>query len=218
MSKEKIIESVLDVQSHQVIDDFTLQGYSVIDQFLSPTEVERLSLYIQDLKNQEKLKKAAIGNHSTENVDENIRGDYIRWIDFNENSLFKNAVEHKIQYFIKNLNRQLYLGVKDYEFHTTVYPVGTRYARHFDRFKNNSSRVVSMVMYLNAEWKTGDGGELKIFRDNAEDLYIEPLAGRLVTFLSDEIEHEVLETKYERYSITGWLLDQPQDLNFIRNH
>jgi SM-20-related protein len=32
-----------------------------------------------------------------------------------------------------------------------------------------------------------------------------PVGGRLVVFLSGEIPHEVLPTKKERISITGWL-------------
>jgi SM-20-related protein len=32
-----------------------------------------------------------------------------------------------------------------------------------------------------------------------------PIGGRLVVFLSGEIPHEVLPTKKERISITGWL-------------
>lgn len=218
MKKEKIIQSSLELTAAQVIQDFTTQGYSVVDQFLQAEEVSRLRAYITNLKNQEVLKKAAIGNLNIAEVNEDVRGDYINWIDFAQNSLLSEIVESKISMLMQQMNRQLYLGIKDYEFHTTVYPPGTRYARHFDRFKYNSNRVVSMVMYLNDEWITGNGGELKIYHTDQTTTLIEPIAGRLVTFLSDEIEHEVLETNYERYSITGWLLNQPKALKFIRNH
>jgi SM-20-related protein len=42
-----------------------------------------------------------------------------------------------------------------------------------------------------------------------------PMAGRLVIFRSDEIEHEVLPATRERLSITGWILDQLVDLKHI---
>jgi SM-20-related protein len=43
-----------------------------------------------------------------------------------------------------------------------------------------------------------------------------PLAGRLVCFRSDQIEHEVLPATRERLSLTGWLLDQHSDLRHLR--
>jgi len=42
-----------------------------------------------------------------------------------------------------------------------------------------------------------------------------PVAGRLVCFRSDIIEHEVLPSKKERLSITGWMLDQEADLKHL---
>jgi SM-20-related protein len=38
---------------------------------------------------------------------------------------------------------------------------------------------------------------------DAETVEVQPISGRLVVFMS-ELEHEVLETKVNRYSITGW--------------
>ena len=63
--------------------------------------------------------------------------------------------------------------------------------------------------------KTGDGGELRIFRENNADLIVEPLAGRAVIFKSNVIEHEVLVTNKSRYSLTGWLLYQPTSVGYL---
>jgi SM-20-related protein len=41
-----------------------------------------------------------------------------------------------------------------------------------------------------------------------------PLGGRLVLFLSDLIEHEVLPARRERYSITGWFRRQTSPFPF----
>jgi SM-20-related protein len=42
-----------------------------------------------------------------------------------------------------------------------------------------------------------------------------PIAGRLVCFRSDVIEHEVLPSKKERLSVTGWMLDQEAGLKYL---
>ena len=61
-----------------------------------------------------------------------------------------------------------------------------------------------MIMYLNANWKEGDGGELVIYKEN-ETIKIPPSLGRMVFFDSEKYEHEVLPTSVTRMSITGWL-------------
>jgi SM-20-related protein len=42
-----------------------------------------------------------------------------------------------------------------------------------------------------------------------------PLAGRLVCFRSDQIEHEVIAATRERRSLTGWMLDQVAELRHL---
>ena len=61
-----------------------------------------------------------------------------------------------------------------------------------------------MLLYLNSNWKPEDGGELMLYRDELSPMKIEPLGGRLLVFES-EMEHEVLMSNADRYSITGWL-------------
>jgi SM-20-related protein len=98
------------------------------------------------------------------------------------------------------------LGITDKEFHYAVYPPGTFYKRHLDTFQNDSRRKLSIVCYLNSEdWKPEYGGELCIYFDDKPPLDIYPLAGRLVIFESQVLEHEVKPVNKERLSITGWL-------------
>ena len=61
-----------------------------------------------------------------------------------------------------------------------------------------------MVVYLNAGWKNGDGGELCIHHVDRLQ-HIAPVNRKAVFFLSQELEHEVLLTNEPRMSITGWL-------------
>jgi SM-20-related protein len=91
----------------------------------------------------------------------------------------------------------------DLELHYARYPPGGSYARHIDQLHGRNERAVSFVLYLNDAWKPGHGGELRIF--NPEGIRdIEPIAGRLVCFLTAGREHAVLPTRQVRLSITGW--------------
>jgi SM-20-related protein len=62
-------------------------------------------------------------------------------------------------------------------------------------------------LYLNESWTPDSGGELRIF-DGDEARDIEPLAGRLVCFLSAGREHAVLPTRRDRLSVSGWFLQR----------
>ena len=61
-----------------------------------------------------------------------------------------------------------------------------------------------MIMYLNVDWQTVDGGELCIYHKDDTQV-IAPMNGKCVFFKSDELEHEVLLINKPRMSITGWL-------------
>src|SRR5690606_23077857 len=101
------------------------------------------------------------------------------------------------------------LGLKSFEAHLAKYPPGSFYKRHIDQFQQVSYRIISCILYLNADWREGDGGELRIFlpdgKRGEKQIDIVPKAGTLVCFKSDEIPHEVLPTHKERYSFTGWM-------------
>jgi SM-20-related protein len=67
-----------------------------------------------------------------------------------------------------------------------------------------------VIVYLNNLWVPEDGGNLIIYteKDSVETaITIAPLAGRLVCFESEKLEHEVTETFKDRYSVTGWFLN-----------
>ncbi len=63
-----------------------------------------------------------------------------------------------------------------------------------------------MVLYLNKDWKTEDDGLLSLYPSKMPQKDISPIAGRMVFFKSDEMEHEVHPSKSrDRKSIAGWL-------------
>lgn len=185
-----------------VIDDFLPQHL-----FLSVRE-----FFLARLKEND-FKKAGIGAMQQNHVDSSIRGDFTFWLDKErdrELKLFFNLVEEIIERF----NRYCFLSLSGYEFHLAHYPQGTFYKRHLDSFENRSNRMISVIIYLNEWWKEGDGGELKIYRDN-EDQLVAPIPNRCVLMKADKVEHEVLHTNIGRYSLTGWLLYQPSGVGYL---
>ena len=66
------------------------------------------------------------------------------------------------------------------------------------------ARIVTIVLYLNSHWDGRTGGELRLFDATFGHRDIAPLGGRLVCFLTEGREHEVLPARRTRLSLTGW--------------
>jgi len=195
----------------QIADGLAEAGFAVVDNFLTTSEVDAildLDIFREGVAN---FKKAGIGKESQLQINESIRGDYIRWIDKNEAPQAVKVYIDRLQSLGEYLNQSLYLSLKDNEVHFTIYPAGSFYKRHLDQFKKDDHRKLSVICYLNKEWMEHHGGQLRIYlKEGGVELL--PLSGRLVCFRSDQIEHEVLPSTRERLSLTGWMLDQLIDV------
>jgi SM-20-related protein len=197
-----------EVKIAQMLKDLVEQGFHIWDDFLSEEEV---AFYRQTLLREYELgalKKAGIGKESDYLINTQIRGDYIHWIDL-KNIDFQQYMA-KWDALVKELNRNLFLGIRDMELHMAYYPPGGGYARHYDNFNRQSNRILSTISYLNTHWRQGDGGELRLYLPaedgEVERLDVAPVAGRMACFLSESIEHEVRTSQVNRLSLTGWLL------------
>lgn len=190
-------------------------NYAVIDQFLTSEEVSGILGGLESKYSQNKFKKAGIGKGNECNINAEVRGDFIYWIDPEKIFELKRRFVVYLNSFIKHLNQKCFLSIKDYEMHYSVYPKGTYYKRHLDQFKKDDNRVLSFICYLNFDWKKSDGGDLRLYTNQKSNgsQYIDilPEAGRFVCFKSDVLEHEVLVTNKTRYSLTGWLLTRAMD-------
>jgi SM-20-related protein len=197
---------------NHLADGIAENGYAIIDNFLAPDEVDAI---LDEFKiGLLHFKKAGIGHKQEKQINEGIRGDYIQWIDRTTAAQPLQIYLLRLNELITFVNQALYLSLKDYEIHSTIYPVGTYYRRHLDQFKKDDHRKLSVICYLNKNWKESEGGQLRIYVPDAE-LDIMPMAGRLVCFRSDLLEHEVLPATRERLSLTGWILDQHADLRHL---
>ncbi len=194
-----------------IADGLAEEGYAVVDQFLSQQEVDAI-LDLDTFKNGlTQFKKAGIGKNQQLQINESIRGDYIQWLDKNTAPPSVKVYLDRLNDLTLFLNQSLYLSLKDCEVHMTVYPAGSFYRRHLDQFKKDDHRKLSIICYLNHNWKEEHGGQLRIYLPDGTKDFL-PVAGRLICFRSDQLEHEVLLANRERLSLTGWLLDQHTDI------
>ena len=136
-----------------------------------------------------------------------MRGDRILWLDELSADPAQQSLWKAIEALRLALNQGLQLGLFSFEAHYALYPPGASYRRHRDAFRDHGEtsdvRVISCALYLNENWTPGDGGALRLYDgDCARDVL--PLAGRLVCFLSERFEHEVLPATRERLAVTGW--------------
>jgi SM-20-related protein len=188
--------------------DLGRQGWSVQPGFLDPAAAAALRERALAWWHDGQFRPAAVGRGPARRIDENVRTDHVRWLDFSESGRFSDVYATWYEPLRLALNRTLYLGLFELEAHVTVYPPGSFYVRHLDRFRDAMHRTVSVILYLNEEWRPDDGGALRLHlpqpdgSETSRDVL--PLAGTLVTFLSGEIPHEVLPTARERLSFTGW--------------
>jgi SM-20-related protein len=187
-----------------LINSYLENNVGVVSSFISDDLAQNLRLRLLELKENNLLQTAGIGNAAKLQRNTEIRNDAIFWLDRSHDNYYENAFLDQIDAFVKYLNRNCYTGIKSYEFHFALFEKGSFYRKHFDQFQNNSSRQFSMITYLNPNWKSADGGELCIY--NATDKQIiTPENKKTVFFKSNELLHEVLETNQPRLSITGWL-------------
>ena len=191
-----------------IADNLAENGYAVCDDFLNSTEIEAI-LALKILKADiHSLQRAGIGKESRQVINE-IRGDYVEWIDKQNAADPIKVYLEQLQRLMQFLNQSLFLSMKDLEIHVARYPEGAFYKRHLDTFQNDDRRKLSIVCYLNdQDWQPEYGGELAIYinkEDGEVTETIYPVKGRMVIFESQVLEHEVKPVKQPRLSITGWL-------------
>ncbi len=208
------MSEILSASFDQIADNLAESGYAVSDDFLTSHEIDAIVQLDEFKQGLLHFRRAGIGQQQERQINESIRGDFIHWIDKENAPEPVKVYINKVQTLITSLNRNLFLSLKDYEVHMTIYPAGSFYKRHLDQFKADDHRKLSIILYLNMDWKEEKGGQLRMhLPQGVKDIF--PEAGRLVCFRSDRIEHEVLPASRERLSLTGWILDQLADLRHL---
>ena len=154
------------------------------------------------------LRPARVGRGNHEQLVPEVRGDFISWLEAPERDA-EQSVLARLDDLRSALNRSLMTGLEDFQGHFALYPRGAGYARHFDRLVGTDARAISAALYLNDGWEADDGGQLRLYVGGGSSVDVLPQGGRLVAFLSDKFEHEVLPARRERMSFTGWFRRRP---------
>jgi SM-20-related protein len=189
------------------VEAIAMQGYAIIDDFLSPDDIAILAEIIKKKWLNGQMTSAKTGKNGLKNQD--IRNDYIAWLADEDKTPAIQAYFRKMEILRKLLNTQLFMNVQELETHAALYPIGGHYQKHLDQFSHGASdniqhRQLSTVLYLNQHWQAHHGGALKLYLDEKNTIDILPNAGRIVLFLSAQFWHEVLPANRERMSLTGW--------------
>lgn len=187
--------------------DLESKNYFVWDDFLSKTEVESVLLDSQTLYGLGSFRKAGTGTEVlTRNADGKVRSDETCWLDPLALTLSQSLFWERLENLKLELNAHFYLGLWSLDGHYSRYPVAGKYRKHLDRFSSDDQRTISMVIYLNSNWATGDGGELRLHLNESDrsTLDLAPIGGRLVCFMSATMLHEVLVSHQVRQSFAGW--------------
>lgn len=182
-----------------LMDSLVEKGWYYQQNVLSPVTVSSL----RDECNNRVLKKASIGTQKV--VNSEIRSDSISWLLDDETHLNVLDYQALLEELRMSLNKELYLGLQDKEVHFAKYEKGSFYKKHKDNFKASNKRTITFITYLNDNWKQEDGGQLRIY-DESGYTDIKPVGGSSICFISEKVEHEVLISNNNRYSLTGWFL------------
>jgi len=181
---------------------FDAADISVRDQFLAPAQVRSLLECVRTRMARGDFSAARIGKETVQRRT-SIRGDFTCWLREPlypaEQGLLLEVEQLRLQ-----LNREALLGLFEVELHYACYPPGAGYERHVDQPQGTSQRRVSLALYLNLDWEPEAGGVLRIFDADGGYRDVEPVAGRLVCFLTPGREHAVLPARRERLSVSGW--------------
>lgn len=200
----------------ELINKIAQHGFGIIDNFIPESTILKLVDEIDALKDQSLMQDAGTGRtsaSSSRTVNKTLRGDMIYWLAETDASAPQQDYFRHLEALRLQLNQQLYLGLFALESHLALYPAGSGYKKHIDRFATVNDgkplRQISSILYLNQDWKDVDGGHLRLYKtaeNDSEYLDILPIGGRLVVFLSDTFYHEVLPASRDRMSLTGWFL------------
>jgi len=216
-----------------LIAGLEMRGWAYAPGALEPALTAALRAEAKVLDESGDTRAGRIGRGLNEMRRRNIRRTRIAWLD--GASAAQARFLEGAESLRLSLNRALFLGLFEFEAHFAVYPPGGFYARHLDAFtlpaagagaaaglgrRAERSRVVSLVAYLNEDWRESDGGRLALW-DNAPAgpdgrpglaaldaappaAEIAPEGGGLVLMLSEQIPHEVRVSHAPRYAIAGW--------------
>eukprot|EP01119_Soliformovum_irregulare_P024040 TRINITY_DN8537_c0_g1_i1.p1 TRINITY_DN8537_c0_g1~~TRINITY_DN8537_c0_g1_i1.p1 ORF type:complete len:240 (+),score=15.72 TRINITY_DN8537_c0_g1_i1:37-756(+) len=158
------------------------------------------------------LREAGMGKLKEQRwKDTSVRGDVIIWLNGKKRedcethapNLFR--IINRIDGLRKELNETCEFESHHTQVQLACYPgSGTFYKTHLDSYAGGTSRRITILYYMNVDWKPEDGGCLRIHRRDGTSIDVEPIADRLLVFQSPRIWHEVLPSHAHRFTLASW--------------
>lgn len=191
----------------KMLDDIAEKEWSVVDGLFPESFLSALKDEVKLYWAEGEFRKAGVGIGEKLTVRPEIRSDRVLWLDDAELTPLQQQYWDLIEELRKELNYNFFIGLKSFEAHFAVYPAGSFYKKHLDQFKEVNYRKITCLLYLNDDWTDADGGQLRVYHPGDESSFTDiiPVNGRFVCFKSSSVFHEVLPSKRERFSLTGWL-------------
>jgi len=175
------------------------------------------------------------GEDGSRHTNATQRGDFVVWLTGKETGAAHCSALPSLLDATDALVRELLELVTElngrYLYQTsamcTCYPGGgTRYIKHCDNH-NSNGRKLTVILYLNFEWQSEHGGQLRIHPPlppatgtSAErrpmpgqipgPVDIAPIGGRLLVSSRQRVPHEVLPTHAMRFAATVWYFDMAE--------
>lgn len=175
---------------------------AIVDGWLGEAEVAAARAAAEALYAAGRLAPARVGRGADRQLRPEIRGDAFLWVEPQDEAALSGILA-AFEALRLEVNALAWAGLRGFEAQVARYGAGAGYARHLDAFRGDPNRRLTSICYLNPGWEPAQGGLLRIWPPSGEAL-VEPLAGRLVVFRADLLEHEVLPAHAPRYAVTAW--------------
>jgi SM-20-related protein len=184
------------------------RGWCLRDGVLGGPAAIRIHDAIEVLAAAGRLRPAGLSRGAAYRVDGAVRGDAIAWIEPDGVPAELAPLWAVFLALRAALNREAYLGLDRMEVQVARYPGGgAAYDRHRDAFPappgGRPNRRITAIYYANPAWHPEEGGALRLHGDDGP-IDVAPLLDRLLVFLSERVEHEVLPARVPRRAVTAW--------------
>lgn len=209
------------------VEAFRRNGFVIIDGFLEPSTASTLRKEAVDF-----ARSGGLLQHRFQFSGVCLAKPHIFEADLNDEAMRAALPEHAELLFDESLAQTLAAALP--ELGVATGPAakslklqhnagsGGCFPWHYDNAGRPSRRVVSCVVYLNPEWREGDGGELVLSPFLQQEVVVPPIMGRAALFRSDLVLHRVRPAAVERFCFTIWLdsstVNSDADCNLTARH
>ena len=201
-------DATFDARYARLLDDVMRQGWAVQQDFLPAQDTALLRAECDIRWRGGDFRHAGVGRGAELKIRPEVRSDHVHWLDPTLPDTPQQQHYFAVMEGLRQaINRNLYLGLFEFEAFFAVYPPGKFYQKHLDRFRGSEERTFTAVFYLNDNWKKEEGGQLRLYLDEAGNgPYVDvlPQAGTLAVFSTEGRWPAVVPATRERMSLTGF--------------